>query len=456
MTPEALVAVSVALRSAHPVWLAGGPGAGAYEIARALHRAGDPAGFVSIRRPLASAAEVDERLRSAVDDDPGGDAIGLYVERIERQSGAVQECMLRYGDEGVRSRGRTTLVRLLAQSDEGCRASELMPALRDRLSALVVPLPPLDARRGDIAAIARALADQLSAELGLPEPVIEDAALRRLAERGWPRNLDELAAVVTRGLLAAQGRPIDDFDAPQPSRPGASPPPPTFTSPGERSGNRAALEPREIELVVAELAHELKNPMVTIKTFAENLDQMVADASLREKFVALTREAVDRMDGFLEELLRFSRFAEPRPQNFSVAGALTRAIEANAARVRERVRCNGVPGELRLRADEEQFDFALRSLLRGLSRETSEDAPIQVEVSPGGALVFHSTVVNGPQRKLQKALDHQANGRSPISIDFLMADALIRRNGGSSEILRGRDQLHVRLNLPNLERVANV
>ncbi len=452
MTSEAVAAISVALRSTHAVWLTGGPGAGAYEVARSLHRAGDPAGFVSIRRPLASAAEVDERLRSAIDDDLAGDPISLYVERIERQSAAVQESVLRYGDEGMRCRGRTALVRLLAQSDEGCRASELMPALRDRLSALIVPLPPLDARREDIATIARVLADRLSEELRLPAPVIDDAALRRLAKRGWPRNLDELAAVVTRGLLAAQGQPIDDFDAPPMAPPAPSP---AISVRGERNGTRAALDPREIELVVAELAHELKNPMVTIKTFAENLDQMVADANLREKFVALTREAIDRMDGFLEELLRFSRFAEPRPQSVSVAQALTRAIEANTARIRERVQLNGVTAELRLRADEEQFGFALQSLLRGLGRETAEDAPIQVDLSPEGVLVFHSSAANGSRQKLQQALDHQANGRSPISLDFLMADALIRRNGGSSEICHGGDQVHVRLNLPNLERVGN-
>lgn len=438
------------------MWLAGGPGAGAYEIARALHREGDPASFVSIRRPLASAVELEERLRSAVDDDPETDFVSLYVERIERQSAAVQESVLRCGDEGIRRRGRTTLVRLLVQSDEGCRPSELLAALRDRLSALVVPLPPLDARRDDIPAIVLALADHLCEELRFPEAAIDDEALRRLAERGWPRNLDELAAEVTRGLLAGQGHAIDDFDASQPPpRPSARPPQPVAAFRTHRNGARAGLEPREIELIVAELAHELKNPMVTIKTFAENLDQMVADPDLREKFVALTREAIDRMDGFLEELLRFSRFAEPRPQNLSVAQALTQAIEANATWIRERVRLNGVTGELRLRVDEEQFAFALRSLLRGLSREIADDASIQVDVSPGGGLLFQSSAAGGPRQKLHEALDHEANGRSPISIDFLMADALIRRNGGSSEILRSRDRVQVRLNLPNLERVAN-
>ncbi|MET0152443.1 MAG: hypothetical protein ABW298_07530, partial [Candidatus Binatia bacterium] len=215
MTADAVAAASRARRVRYPVWLLGGPGAGAYEVGRALHGEGDSRGFVSVRQTLPGSPEIEERVRSALADDPGIDTVSLYVERIERQTAAVQERLLRWSAEGTLRDGRAIAIRLLAQSDEGSRGTELLPALRHRLSALTIPLPPLAARRAEIPAIATALAAQLCEELALVEPPIDDAALRRLAERDWPGNLEELTAVITRALIAAEGQRITTFEAPR-------------------------------------------------------------------------------------------------------------------------------------------------------------------------------------------------------------------------------------------------
>jgi signal transduction histidine kinase len=455
LTAEAAAVVSRARRLRHPVWLLGGPGSGAYEVARALHEDGGWGGFVSVRQPLASAMEIEDRVRLTLESDPTLDALSLYVERIERQLPAVQERLLRWSDEGVRWTGRAISIRLLAQSDESHRAGDLLLALRHRLSVLTVPLPSLASRRSEIAAIARGMAEHISAELGLPPPVIEEAALRRLADREWPGNLDEMAAVLTHALIAADGEPITDFGLPAIARRGAA----RGAGGASRSAPVAAGRPagsgpreaRELELIIAELAHELKNPMVTIKTFADNLEQLLNDPGLREKFVGLTREAIDRMDAFLEDLLRFSRYTEPRLQAVSLTQALTRAVESHEPRVRDRVKTNGVTGKYIVRADEEQVTFAFKSLLRGLCREIPLDASISVEVSPRGDLVFHSNAGGGMQQKLHGTLEYE-NSNTPWSLDLMMAEALIRRNGGSSRIVRETDELQVYVNFPSPER----
>jgi signal transduction histidine kinase len=344
----------------------------------------------------------------------------------------------------------------LAQSDENHRPGDLLPALKHRLSVLTIPLPSLATRRSEISGIALALADSICAELGLAEPAIDEAALRRLAERDWPGNLDELAAVLTHALIAADGDRISDFGLPAIARRGMAPRPGTATrSAGVGSGRPTGVNPREareLELIIAELAHELKNPMVTIKTFADNLEQLLNDQGLREKFVGLTREAIDRMDAFLEDLLRFSRYTEPRLQTLSLTQALTRALDTHEVRVRERVKTNGLTGKCMVRADEEQVTFALKSLVRGLCREIPLDASILVDVSPGGDLVFHSSAGGGMQQKLHGTLDHESNGNTPWSLDLMMAEALIRRNGGSSRIVREQDELQVHVSFPNPER----
>jgi hypothetical protein len=203
-------------------------------------------------------------------------------------------------------------------------------------------------------------------------------------------------------------------------------------------------EPREIESIIAELAHELKNPMVTIKTFAENLDALLKDASLRAKFTALTCEAIDRMDGFLEELLRFSRFSEPHVRTLSLPQTVSIAVGSMDESLRVRVKVNGIAAKQWIRGDEEQLGFALRSLLRGLCREMTGDAAVHV-TSAGSDLVLQSDSGGGPQHKLAGLLDHSANGQPPASLDFIMADALLRRNGGSTRLERANDTLNVRL-----------
>ena len=437
---EAARAAGRALRSRQPVWLAGGPGTGAYEVARALHRRGDPLGFVSVRRPLTSATELETRLSASIDADPTGDPVTLYVERIERQSPAIHECIVRYGDEGARAQGRVIAVRVLAQSDDGCRPTELLPALRHRLLPLVIHLPSLATRQTEIPALARALVTEIAEELGITPPPIEDRAFEELAEREWPGNLDELGAVLTRALLDTDGQRIETFD---PNRPARAPYVLKAADEPVHTSFRGA-EPREIESIIAELAHELKNPMVTIKTFAENLDALLKDASLRAKFTALTCEAIDRMDGFLEELLRFSRFSDPHVRTLSLPQTVSVAVGSMDETLRARVKLNGIAPKQWIRGDEEQLGFALRSLLRGLCREMTGDAAVHV-TSAGADLVLQSDGGGGPQQKLAGLLDHSANGHTPASLDFIMADALLRRNGGSTRLERSNETLNVRL-----------
>lgn len=460
LTAEAATAVACARRIRQPVWLKGGPGAGAYEIARALHRDGDSLGFVSLRMPLVDARDLEARLRGALEDDFGASGLTLYAERIDRLVPTLQERLLRYSDEGAHWQGRAVPVRLMAQSDSGVRDGDLLPALRARLSALVVPLPSLVARRAEIGAIASAIAERLAAELGIAGAALDDAAIRELAERDWPRNVDELSAAVARLLFTARepraaelarvtaGGAAAGSSMISPTRPSSA----GGTAPARHPPAHDLLDSRDIEQVVAELAHELKNPMVTIKTFGENLDTIFENPALREKFTALTREAIDRMDGYLEELMQFSRFSAPRKQLVPLSQVLAGAIRSHPPRVRDRVKLDGEAGRYRMRGDADQLTFALRSLLRGLSREIPEQAAIHVDVSPPGDVVFSSET--GPEATPRWRAAGEAEDEPGLqhSLDFIMADALVRRHEGATHVSRDRNALEVRLHFPSLEQ----
>ncbi|MEE9369054.1 MAG: ATP-binding protein [Pontiella sp.] len=63
--------------------------------------------------------------------------------------------------------------------------------------------------------------------------------------------------------------------------------------------------------LAAGMAHEIKNPLVTIKTFTQLLPQRYADEDFRNDFSSLVAHEVARIDGIVNELLSFSKPAKP-------------------------------------------------------------------------------------------------------------------------------------------------
>lgn len=61
------------------------------------------------------------------------------------------------------------------------------------------------------------------------------------------------------------------------------------------------------------LAHEIKNPLTTLKTFSEYLPQKFEDKAFLEKFAKLIPEEVERINSIVHQLLNFSK---PTPPSF--------------------------------------------------------------------------------------------------------------------------------------------
>ncbi len=63
--------------------------------------------------------------------------------------------------------------------------------------------------------------------------------------------------------------------------------------------------------LAAGMAHEIKNPLVTIKTFTQLLPQRYDDDDFRKDFSSLVAQEVERINGIVNELLSFSKPAKP-------------------------------------------------------------------------------------------------------------------------------------------------
>lgn len=210
-----------------PVLLTGEPGTGRGRLARAMH-------LTSLRsdKPMQSVrlAGLPEDLamielfgakRGVL---PGGvsrtgavqraDRSTLYLAGIEHAAPGVQLALARLLDEGSFTPvgGQETLsanIRLIAAAggDLVRRVADglFRPDLYFALSVAEVQVPPLRARRGDVAVLAQAFLDDLAARHGKTASGFTATALEFLENWDWPGNLAELRNEITRMLVFAPG-----------------------------------------------------------------------------------------------------------------------------------------------------------------------------------------------------------------------------------------------------------
>lgn len=108
-------------------------------------------------------------------------------------------------------------VRIIAATNKNLReeiaAGRFREDLYHRLSVIIIGVPPLRERRGDIPLLVEHFIEQISQEEGVAPKPIEKCALERLTMLDWSGNVRELRNVVER-LMVLSGDTItlDDIE----------------------------------------------------------------------------------------------------------------------------------------------------------------------------------------------------------------------------------------------------
>jgi len=305
-----------------------------------------------------------------------------------------------------------------------------------------------------------------------PRHFAEDA-LAALAEYPWPHNLRELEAVVVQ-TLAASGADlirVDDLqyggvafaplDASQigtmidtgPDDPGARipaarrdapaalPTPEADSAPDHRAapagGSRDARE--SIQPLVAAIAHEMRNPLSTIRTFAELLPSRYDDPEFRARFAELVGEDTHRIEAVVRRLTELAALEPPEITEVDLSALLEELLSERTERMRNR-------HLLVLKELDEQHTTAigdagqLRLALAALIDKS-------LDLAPEGGDVFiasrhHPAGLRGKPavRVLVRFGNHDSAlararvpGTSPAenALEYAIAAAIIRAQGGS-------------------------
>ncbi len=240
-SPNFRAALAVAAKAARghgPVLIEGESGTGKEMMVRAMHAASPrskaPFRIINLAGTSASAIEsvlfghekgafpgAFERLIGALQHADGGT---LVIDEIDRLPAEVQQRLVESiarGDVrpiGARHRFRVD-VRLMAASNlplrEMADVGLFLPELLQAISGVLVSLPPLRERAGDIPALSRHFLTRIGEQPGLRPLGITDSALALLGAYDWPGNVRQLQAVLFRAAVFCDGDALTSLDFPQ-------------------------------------------------------------------------------------------------------------------------------------------------------------------------------------------------------------------------------------------------
>jgi len=456
-----------------PVLFSGERGTGALEIARALHFfSGCTGPFTVLAARRLEPEALARRLMPATTEMVDGGT--LYLEEVHETPAAVQHELLAVA-RGDLLPDTGLPVRILSSTSDDLEArvarGDLLPDLAHILGTLPLPLPPLRERAADIPALVERVSARLATRLRLEPVTYTTAALERLTRYLWFGNLAELEAVIGRTLAFHRPRMVEPehliFFPRDALTVGSARAPRLEPHPALTAGASSAAPTvstasggLNLEVLLGELAHELRNPMVTVKTFAQHLDSILDDPEVCARFSGLASEAITRMDALLETLLDFARFRAPIRRPTDLAILLDRALAEHAqelGRRSVRVEHNGASSST-VDVDEAQIFFAFRSLLTGLVHDLVPHEPLRVAVTETGALELRVRAERATAERLATYVE-EAPGKPAAEtppLPFVLASVLIRRNGGTLEVRSGAtDTTTITVVLPRARREEN-
>ena len=388
-----------------PFLVAGEKGLGQPYLSLLVHEAGFTKGapFLELHlRPNREQESLDTLYALILADIPGQAFRGtLHIHGLENASPRLQSALLHMLDEQtllternqLRFEGRIS-ASIHKTLDEIASQGVILHELLCKLTIAPILLKPLRERRKDIPLIAETFIKACGQRLPGPPKQFCDDAINCLQEHPWPGNLPELESVIYRSVLFSSTLNLERqnilFAPALPESLSAEIPPAQSSTvvsmPKEHATAGTETAPLELSIahLVAELSHEIKNPLVAIKTFIQLFPGHMNDPEFLSEFFSIAEKSTDRIDYLTERMLEFAKLSQPRFDRVSLVSALQEAfknIEAAGSKLHIAWNPESLEQIPKVRVDFEQLRYSLENILLHIAHNTPDGRP--VEIAPG-------------------------------------------------------------------------
>ena len=162
---------------------------------------------------------------------------------------------------------------------------------------------------------------------------------------------------------------------------------------------RQAQRLADIGIIAAGLAHEIRNPLSAIKTFAGLLPQKVNKPGFLEKFQRTVPREINRLNGLVEELLELARTPNYHFTMLNVTQLLNNILDLVGADLDAAgidYVCNFEPDLGEIRADGDQLAKVFHNLIRNAAQVMPDGGTLTVEALRKNDSVIIAVKDTGP------------------------------------------------------------
>jgi signal transduction histidine kinase len=199
---------------------------------------------------------------------------------------------------------------------------------------------------------------------------------------------------------------------------------------------RKSDQMRAVATLAAGLAHEIKNPLASIKTFAEYLPERYDEPAFREKFSRIIGQEVERMNALVHRLLDFAKPRPPERRPAHLSELLNETVDLlQDALVRKRIQvCKAYADRDEALVDPGQLKQVFLNVLLNAIEAISGSGQISVGIVPVNGHIEVAITDSGrgiPKHHLSRIFDpFYTTKPEGTGLGLSVVHSIIREHGG--------------------------